>query len=128
MKLPIYHRINDNELQKVGNLDFSEVGAKHTLHADAEKVIGTIHTAYTGRPHPRYFILPKGSTTTFELKADQHIYIRCDHSFQCEGQHSSRGPYEVVECEANQEVWISGKEHPVYSRMKETMEVPHAKT
>ena len=112
MKLPIYHRINDNKLESVGVLDFSEVGATHTLHADVEKVIGTIHTRWTGNPHPRYFILPKGSTTTFELRADRLIYVCCDQPFHCEGQYTSQGPYQVFECEANNEHSISGVESP----------------
>lgn len=122
MKLPVYNRIADDQLEHVQDLDFLEVGTTHQIVAsDIEKVVDVRHTAFTGNPHPRWLIFPKGSTTRFELRDDGLIYITSDQPFKCEGEHGHRGPYEVVEHPANVALWISGKESP-FAKMTRTVE------
>ena len=111
LKLPVHHRTDDNKLQHVQDLDFSEVGTKHKIVADTEKIIWVEHTLVTGNPHPRFLLFPEGSTTTFELRDDGNIYITCDTAFKCEAQHSHRGPYEVFECQPNIALLISGQKN-----------------
>ena len=53
MKLPVYNRITDNQLEHVQDLDFLEGGTTHQIVApDIEKVVDVRHTAFTGKPHP----------------------------------------------------------------------------
>lgn len=108
MNLPVYHRRDDGKLQRFDELKFVAVGAKHELVALFETVVEVRHARFTGQPHPTGIILPAGLTTTFELREDMRIYVRCDQAFHCEGTHGHSGPYETFDCEANKEVWISG--------------------
>lgn len=113
MKLPVYNYLADDQLEHLQDLDFSEVGMKHQLVAsDAAIAVDTRHIAFTGYPHPRWLLLPKGSTTDFERRDDGLIYITCDQTFKCEVQHSHSGPYQIKECPANVGLSISGYESP----------------
>ena len=114
MKLPVYNRVADDQLEHVQDLDFLEVGTTHQITAsDIEKVVDVRHTAFTGEPHPRWILLPKGSMTAFQRRDDGLIYITCDQTFKCETQYKHGGPYQVVECPANVAVSISAYESPL---------------